>query len=321
MEEQNYSERESFAHHMHTPQKKDQRPLVGLFILLFAGVSVFGLQGITRTIQDPFTRKDTVRPVSVGDSGLTQDQKKAQTDLALKNIDTDKDGLSDYDEITLYGTSPFLSDSDGDGYDDKTEILTGHDPLCNEQTTVCNKAQEQVADVRAGTEHIPKLQSGILGPDGKPSGVVPLQSSQFNPLQAVTVPGFDKPMTIDELRNLTPAEIRAYLVRQGVSDQDVKNIDDASLMQLYGQVFERAYQKVIQEQNVQGISPSELIQAPLQPQPSAQQQTAPNPDTMSVEEIRELLRKSGKISEEDLGNIDDETLKNLAKQTYQEMKK
>jgi hypothetical protein len=49
---------------------------------------------------------------------------------ALKNKDTDGDGLSDYDEIYIYKTSPYLKDTDSDGYDDKTEVTTGNDPLC-----------------------------------------------------------------------------------------------------------------------------------------------------------------------------------------------
>lgn len=43
--------------------------------------------------------------------------------------DADKDTISDYDEINLYGTDPFSADTDGDGFDDGTEILNGYDPL------------------------------------------------------------------------------------------------------------------------------------------------------------------------------------------------
>lgn len=49
---------------------------------------------------------------------------------ALKHKDTDGDGLTDYEEQYLYHTSPYLKDSDSDGYDDKTEVTTGNDPLC-----------------------------------------------------------------------------------------------------------------------------------------------------------------------------------------------
>jgi hypothetical protein len=37
--------------------------------------------------------------------------------------DTDGDGLSDVDEVTIYGTSPVLADTDGDGLSDGTEVI------------------------------------------------------------------------------------------------------------------------------------------------------------------------------------------------------
>ncbi|MDD4304752.1 MAG: CAP domain-containing protein [Patescibacteria group bacterium] len=47
----------------------------------------------------------------------------------LKNLDSDKDGLSDFDEINIYKTDPNNKDTDGDGIDDYTEIKLGMNPL------------------------------------------------------------------------------------------------------------------------------------------------------------------------------------------------
>lgn len=44
-------------------------------------------------------------------------------------IDTDGDGLSDYDEVRIHGTGPTFTDTDGDGYDDGVEVNNGFDPL------------------------------------------------------------------------------------------------------------------------------------------------------------------------------------------------
>ena len=44
-------------------------------------------------------------------------------------VDTDGDGLSDSDEINVYGTDPNLWDTDADGTDDGTEVAQGTDPL------------------------------------------------------------------------------------------------------------------------------------------------------------------------------------------------
>lgn len=43
--------------------------------------------------------------------------------------DSDKDGISDYDEVNIYSTDPFNVDTDGDGFIDGNEILSGYDPL------------------------------------------------------------------------------------------------------------------------------------------------------------------------------------------------
>lgn len=43
-------------------------------------------------------------------------------------VDTDGDGLSDLDEINIYGTDPLNPDSDGDGQSDGDEVVAGTDP-------------------------------------------------------------------------------------------------------------------------------------------------------------------------------------------------
>ena len=42
--------------------------------------------------------------------------------------DTDDDGLSDADEMSMFGTDPYLADSDNDGVGDGAECLNGTDP-------------------------------------------------------------------------------------------------------------------------------------------------------------------------------------------------
>lgn len=65
---------------------------------------------------------------------------------SLKDWDEDGDGLSNYAEYALYGTSWNNSDSDGDGYLDGSEImLHGTDPLdyCSVPTDVQPEAPVQ----------------------------------------------------------------------------------------------------------------------------------------------------------------------------------
>ncbi len=44
------------------------------------------------------------------------------------HTDSDKDGISDYDELNLYKTNAFSADTDGDGFIDGAEITRGFDP-------------------------------------------------------------------------------------------------------------------------------------------------------------------------------------------------
>lgn len=48
----------------------------------------------------------------------------------LKNLDSDNDGISDYDELYVYKTNPYNIDTDGDDLSDYEEIfIIGTDPL------------------------------------------------------------------------------------------------------------------------------------------------------------------------------------------------
>lgn len=57
---------------------------------------------------------------------------KYQHGLNPLKIDTDGDGLSDYDEIFVYGTDPLKVDTDGDGIPDGYEVADGLNPLVND---------------------------------------------------------------------------------------------------------------------------------------------------------------------------------------------
>jgi hypothetical protein len=43
--------------------------------------------------------------------------------------DTDFDGLTDLEEVTVYQTSPLIADTDGDTFVDGIEVRGGYDPL------------------------------------------------------------------------------------------------------------------------------------------------------------------------------------------------
>ena len=55
-----------------------------------------------------------------------------------KNYDSDQDGLTDLMEEAI-GTDKYKKDSDGDGYDDKTEIINGYNPAGLGKMPINNK--------------------------------------------------------------------------------------------------------------------------------------------------------------------------------------
>ncbi len=80
-------------------------------------------------------------------------------------IDTDGDGISDVDELKLYGTDAENPDSDGDGINDGVEIMRGYDPLDDRSEAVIRfqSPKESLAVVRSDvlevTEVIPLAQA------------------------------------------------------------------------------------------------------------------------------------------------------------------
>jgi len=60
-------------------------------------------------------------------------------DTTLLALDSDSDGLSDYDELFTYYTNPYDSDTDDDGYDDKYEVDNSLDPVDPESIPIFGK--------------------------------------------------------------------------------------------------------------------------------------------------------------------------------------
>jgi hypothetical protein len=54
-----------------------------------------------------------------------------------KTIDTDTDGLTDYEEINIYGTDHTKADTDGDGHSDFEEVSKGYSPRHAESVKLC----------------------------------------------------------------------------------------------------------------------------------------------------------------------------------------
>jgi len=131
----------------------------------------------------------------------------------LQTMDTDGDGLTDFNELYVYSTSPYLEDSDSDTFSDKDEIDQGFDPNCP-------KGQ----DCRGTTE----TQSST---DNTQTTEQNLDSSLDTSVEEDTT---TRVLTAEEkaqLQQLTPAEMRELLISSGkVTAEQLEGVSDEDLM-------------------------------------------------------------------------------------------
>lgn len=186
-----------------------------LFVFALLTVALSFLQ-IRNNIYNPFALQ-----ISQADANTIQSLQYDEN-TKLQQIDTDQDGLNDYEEINFYSTSRYLPDTDSDGFTDKVEITNGTDPLCPEGQQC---AQEEFATVDASSTIATPLTSGIETPADI------LLNSQTTPSSTIDMSGL-----------LTdPAAIRAMLISTGkVTAEDLKGVDDATLLQLAKDSFTSA---------------------------------------------------------------------------------
>lgn len=174
---------------------------LGVVVFLAAASIVLGAIQISRTIKAPFLPKTSGQTLSDLSS---EDERKEE----MKKIDTDKDGLSDYDETYIYNTSPFIEDSDSDSLPDKTEVLSGEDPNCP-KGRVCFAPQVATSTPEAGN----------ISAESQP----PLTAiSEL--LEAAKKPG-------------ASADIRKQLEAGGLSKTLLDDLSDQELQKLYAETL------------------------------------------------------------------------------------
>lgn len=97
-----------------------------------------GIETLTKAVPEPGYMFDhweyTVGPMTSGDfedtNGIIINQPEDVVAFFIpENPDIDGDGITNDDEINIYGTDPNNPDTDGDGIDDGVEIANGSDPL------------------------------------------------------------------------------------------------------------------------------------------------------------------------------------------------
>jgi len=168
--------------------------------------------------------------------------------------DTDSDGISDYDELNTYGTSPYLEDTDSDGISDYDEIASGGNALCTGEN--CNldiveddgiSSELDFLNTDTTSTNLDEMKSMLIDSGYSEEEVNQLTQEDLESiyLQAQGVfSGEDYEFSVDgdgggieDVQNLSAEEIRNLLMQAGASLDQLSAISDAELIQLYKEVL------------------------------------------------------------------------------------
>ena len=81
--------------------------------------------------------------------GIDQDCDGSDLACADPNVDSDGDGLTDYEEVHTYNTDPQDADTDGDGYLDGEEVAGGYNPSDRNSIPTLTSAWSSASDFSA----------------------------------------------------------------------------------------------------------------------------------------------------------------------------
>ena len=197
---------------------------VAFAILMFLGFGgvILGFASFGANLDRPIQQQ--IADLYTGQEFLTSSDREARELEESKTKDTDGDGLVDYDELYVYKTSPYLTDSDSDGFDDKAEVFSGNNPNCPTGTD-CYTTSGATEKVDNETNVAAGLVGG-LGEDGI------LASGQIK---------FESEADVEDFfRQATVEQIRSALVDSGMSADELAEIDDATLQEFFYTVVDDA---------------------------------------------------------------------------------
>lgn len=153
--------------------------IFGIFII---GLWVFNLN---QQIYNPLYNKSFKN----AENTLNQSLAAVSEAEKQKTQDTDGDGLLDYDELNVYGTSPYIADSDSDGVSDGDEIKNNTNPNCP-QGKDCSLASPALNSGMATTSANTNLQVNASQADA--AGLLAGESDVKALRQMLSDAGLDK---------------------------------------------------------------------------------------------------------------------------------
>ncbi len=186
---------------------KEQRVGFGLVVGIGVLSLLMGVFYVSGSMMKAFELKYEGPPV------LTSAQRQEQALLELQSTDSDEDGLTDYEELYVYRTSPYLADTDADGASDSLEIEVGTDPTC---------AGEECFGDEDAFEVVPTVIDVGEAPEFPEEDLEALNGSGTS----------SQPVTPD-LVDVTAGEVRQLLLESGIDAATVNSYSDEQLLQIY----------------------------------------------------------------------------------------
>lgn len=213
---------------------KQKAGVVGLIILTIFVVSAWMLN-LNQSIRNPVSGDQDNNNNSI-ESGSTCSGGDCGTADTTK--DSDGDGLSDWEEVNTYNTSPYLEDTDSDGINDKEEIEQGSDPNCPQGEDCGNSGSFSNNDAEGGS-------GGSGGYSGSSTSTADSSLSQnFSPdlnLDATTSKELNDSGEFNEVMQGSgdPEALREMLLQAGMDENMLNQVSDEQLMQSYQEVLNK----------------------------------------------------------------------------------
>ena len=206
------------------PLSTEQKVAFALLLFLGLGGIFFGFRSFGLNIQRPFDLQ--IAKYLKGERFVSTSQREQEELEASKTRDVDGDGLTDYDELQVYKTSPYLADSDSDGFDDKMEIFSNNDPNCPKDKICTGISSSEIVDESnplAGLE-------GIFGDMTSLSATGEIDFKSKEDVEAF-------------FKKATLSEIRKALLKSGMKKEELDKIDDEALTEFFNSTLSEASDK------------------------------------------------------------------------------
>jgi hypothetical protein len=210
------------------PLGRNQKIAAGVLAVFAIAVVFMWAAQFKKSISGPFS--------GGGEEAASGDQTSLQQDdseESLRAKDTDGDGLSDWDELYFYKTSPYLEDSDSDGFSDKQEIDNGKDPNCPVGRD-CNSAGIVEGDADVVNSGSKADDSDSLNTLMDQLNVDQNMSSAQGGAGAAEMPAELKAIFGS---NMDAATLRQTLLQYGMQKEALDKISDEQLMQSYKEIL------------------------------------------------------------------------------------